>query len=68
MSGAWACRDCATKHGYGAGHGLSQGGWCAVGGHRTKERIEYYPRARVSVRRAEAVDRPAQAATQLALF
>lgn len=72
MTGAWACHECASKSGHGRGHGYSQGGWCGLGGHATKERIEYYPDARPvtpgEVNRVEGVAVEAPAGTQMALF
>ena len=34
----WACKACVSE----PGHGSQGGGWCGVGRHRTRERIEYH--------------------------
>ena len=66
--GAWSCRACATEIGA-HGHGFSNGGWCAVGGHRTKERIEYFPAARsAATPKVERVPEEVPPGTQLALL
>lgn len=50
--GAWSCRECAGRRDLGAGHGYADGGYCGVGQHTTRDRIEWFP----DVEAVEAVD------------
>ncbi len=37
--GAWACKSCVAED----GHGYAARGWCGVGDHYSRSRIEWHP-------------------------